>query len=268
MRKIFSAFFIVVGISVSIFIGAVYFSLQWIDKQAVPSSVNARQTLHFVAIVYPYLPGKCTERCVIRTIKISNLVALSEYGKKSPENLANDLAIGFSLLNGMLIQGGLPDKTAEYEISLERLMFFNRMNALAMNLGRNLYGDEYLRNVTDLQRFAYDEESRSVFRREALIYQALNKSQNQYLNHVPIEYSPELTFPAAYEEMVYGWIMCATKVDAGKDYLSRMVPFFRDKRMNLIHAITRNLDAPLIALAEKNPACQDNVAELKTLLGD
>lgn len=117
---------------------AIYFSFRWIDKQNIPTNSNARSALRFVAAIYPLLPGSCNEKCVARTIKIAHLVALSQYGKKSPVNFAKDIGIGFSLLNSSLINGGLPDKTAQFEIALERLLYFNRMNAFAINSGSHL----------------------------------------------------------------------------------------------------------------------------------
>lgn len=268
MKNIRSIFLVISGTFVVLCIGTVYFSLQWIDRQEIPNSINARNTLRLIASVYPLLPSKCGERCVVRSIKISNLVALSAYGKKSPADLSKDLAAGFSLLNAILAKGDFPDRTAEYELSLERLLFFNRMNALAVTWGHRLEGKIFMENAESLQGFAYDEETRTVLRREVFIFRTFQNGRSSDFITNLAAHTTGLTFSDAYELLTSGLVMCANHVEKGAEYLNLALPFISDNRMNLIYAVTRNLDAPLIAAAEKNVVCQNSIAELKTLLGD
>lgn len=266
MKKPLREVIVVVGIATVMLAFAIFFIFRWVDRQEVPVSIDSRNTLRFIASVYPFLPGRCEEKCVVRTIKIANLVALSEYGNKSAIDFSSDIGSGFSLLNAMLNKGALPDLTAEYEISLERLLFFNRMNAFAINFGRRLDGTNILEKTESLLGHAYDEESKVSFRREKFIFLMMQYASGPDLVIKPFEIGAEMSLIEAYQLMASGWALCAIRNDRGADYISQALPFFMDKRMNLIRAVTRNLDAPLIALAEKHAACQSDISNIKTLL--
>lgn len=257
-----------VGVLVMLAGIAQFFVLRWIDQQEIPITSGARNTLRFVTAVYPMLPGMCGDRCVMRTIKLAHLVALSKYGKKTPADLAKDLGMGYSLLNTTLVKGDLPDQTAEFEIALERLLFFNRMNALAKNWGGDLEGNSDLEKVLLLERYAYDEETKSVSRRETDLFRILkNIKVDSGINRSDFP-SAQTSFQEAYQFLVTGFALCSVGEGKGTDYVKQALPFFKNKRMGLIHATTRNLDAPLIAAAEKQAACRDNIYEFKTLLGE
>lgn len=245
------------------------YALRWVDKQEIPISTDAKNTLRFIAVFYPLIPGGCDEHCVVRTIKIASLVALLDYGKKSPIDLAKDLGIGYSLLSSILAKGDLPDHTAEYEISLERLLFFNRMNALAANFGHRLKAHDTLDKALSLQHYAYDNETKISLRREKFIFRTMqgNKADDAGISLLE-NLSEPIAVVEAYEQMASGWALCAVQDKRGAEYTKQALQFFKDKRANLIHAVALNIDAPLIAAAEKYTVCESDIRQLKTLLGD
>ena len=245
---------------------ALFFMLNWVDKQNIPVSSNARNTLRFIAFAYPLTPNRCGEKCVVRTIKIANLIALSKYGKKTPADFAEDLASGYSVLNAALLKADFPDKTAELEIALERLMFFNRMNALAVNWEHKLNGIGMVEKVISLESYSYDNETKLVIHREKVIFNLLQNAKpiNSEVPHI----SQHAVFSEAYQVMSEGVTKCATGDISGSDYIEQALPFLKSQRLALVYAVSRNLDAPLIAAAENNSACRGNVEALKlSLLG-
>lgn len=254
-----------VGVSV-LLASAISLTLRWIDKQDIPVASNARIALRFIAATYPLLPGNCEGKCVARAVKIANLLALSEQGKKSLVDLAKDMGSGYYLLNTVLNKESFADRTAEFELALERLLFSNRVKAMAIILGARFEGSGILEKALSLQDHAYDEETKAVLQREAFIFRAMQGQDG----HVPVIGSPEHasgpSFPAAYQLMASGWALCAIRDDRGAEYIKRATPYLFGKRQALIHAIARNLDTPLIAAAEMNGACQSHIDELKALL--
>lgn len=267
MKKLLNRLLLVSGGILVLSVSAFFFTLQWIDKQEIPAASDARHTLQFIAIVYPSIPGECSENCVVRTIKIANLVALTEYGKKSPVELSKDLGIGFSLLNRVFNKGDLPNKTAEFEVALERLLFFNRMNALSINWGRHLEDPGLLEEAISLQDYAYDEETKAVLSREFFIFRTLqNANKSGSLDNSLKALPEQFSFADAYQLMTSGMALCAIKNDSGAGNIKQALLFFQDKRINLIRSVGRNLDAPLIAAANENPACQGSIHQLETLL--
>ncbi|BBP01990.1 hypothetical protein [Sulfuriferula nivalis] len=245
-RLIISVGFLVVLVGI-----AQFFILHWIDQQKIIVVSDARNSLRLVADAYMMLPGDCGEKCVARTITLAHLVALSQYGKKTSADLAKDLATGYSLLNAALIRGQLPNKTAEFELALERLLFFNRMSVLAENWGRSLDGSDIVEKVTSLEKYAYDDEENSVSLRESQLFSILHGNKfNLSMSHFESP-SDKIPFSESYQLLVTGYALCAVGHEEGADYLKQVIPFFKNNHNSFIYATVRNLDAPLIAAAEK-----------------
>ena len=246
---------------------APFLMLRWVDQQEIPLASDARNTLRFVANVYMRIPGECGEKCVTRTITLAHLVALSQYGKKAPAKLAQDLGTGYSLINMALISGA-PNKTAEFELALERLLFFNRMDALAENWGRSLDGGDNFEKVTSLEKYASDDETKSVSQREKKLFRILQRNKfNLPISHSDIQ-SEHTSFPDAYQLLTTGYALCAMGDEQGAAYIKQVSTFFSGRRNEFVYATARNLDAPLMAAAENQISCRKYIYELKNILGD
>lgn len=255
------------GISV-VLAGAISLTLRWIDQQDIPVASSARGALRFIAATYPLLPGNCEGKCVARAVKIANLLALSKQGKKPLVDLAQDLGSGYYLLNSVLLKGNFADRTAEFELALERLLFSNRVKAMAIILGTRFEGSGILEKALGLQDHAHDEETKAVLQREAFIFRAMQGQDGHVAALAAPEQASGPSFPAAYQLMASGWALCAIRDDRGAEYIKRATPYLFSNRRALIHAIARNLDVTLIAAAEMNGACQGHIDELRARLID
>ena len=239
--------------------------IHWIDKQTVPTIHDSRFFVLGVALVYPYFPVFDKEKNIIRTIKISHLVVAAKQNEKGLVNFAKDLRRSYSMLTNLINTKRLlpnDDGEALLSLSFERLIFFNRMTAMAVAGGRKINGtEEVISNLRDMKN-EFEEDIAQAIEREMALHQML-------LNKVPFDLT-KTSNPLidAANKLYEGLGLCIIGNQEGAELIRSANDFYSTSRFDLIHLLVRNPDWILVALAgtSNGTECSNSVKEIIQLL--
>ena len=156
---------------------AIYLSLKWLDSQDMPIISSYKTPLKISYYAYRYFYKNCNEKCIANTIKITNLLAHSADLKKSHTKSINNIKDILLLLDYTISQKKLPDMTAKFELSLEKLLFFNRASYLSLIYGKTLDDYGIHQNANRLKIYAHDQETLLVLERENIFYKIIRSDK-------------------------------------------------------------------------------------------
>lgn len=240
---------------------AIYLSLKWLDSQDMPIISSHKTPLKISYYAYRYFYKNCNEKCIANTIKITNLLAHSADLKKSHAKSINNIKDILLLLDYTISQKKLPDMTAKFELSLEKLLFFNRASYLSLIYGKTLDDYGIHQNANRLKIYAHDQETLLVLERENILYKIIRSDKpSLILADKNDEGDPSL--PEKYNSILYGLALCAKNDPGGQKIARQGVDYFSKNYVPYLpYIVTRNFDIPIIQSAKATKICDDVVSD-------
>lgn len=237
--------------------------IRWLDEKPWASYLDNRFAIKVVARVYEAHPFASKEDNVRRTIKIAHFIALSKINQKPLELMLIDFNEAQELVDSFIRNNVANlDSDAIAELTLERIILLNRMNAILLQSNRaSLLDIESAKRAADaLLTNIGDDEIKRALEKEIHLY---DTSRHKILMQKEYIKGDEVFAIDAYH---YGLASCAMQDDDGAvliEFGLANIP-----KQQLIEVILRNIDHPLIAAAgaASNPACTAAVDNIQKKL--
>jgi hypothetical protein len=247
----------------------------WVDQQSIPASPKSAMFPKMATAVYSRAPKFYSEREIKNVIKLGNIVSIASLTEQSLHDMVDTAGVGFRLLDNYLQhRPSNMDPEAVAALEVERAILLNRMTGL-------VYPSEFgqRQDVFDsLERSAAltpDGETKIAAMRELMIHQYLDSKASHASREKAAERldSTTLLYAGNDEHIVSanlyykGLLSCIAESGDGASLMVDALSRIRDNR-ELVYLVTRNFDAPLIAVAVKQSKCTEELNSLKKHIGD
>lgn len=219
-------------------------SIRWLDKEPWVSHPHNRWLVKSLPYFYLRTPFSSNDDDIRRTIKIAHLIALSRINEKSLDLVLIDIHESQRLIEKFVqTHQQKLDNIAIAELTLERLILLNRMNAILLQNNKQQPTDiESTRlAVKDLLPTVIDTETRRALIKELHLYDLRWQKENIKTN---IRLNEFFDFVDAYH---FGLARCAVRDESGAQMIESALNNI--PKSQLIEITLRNVDHPLIAAA-------------------
>lgn len=219
-------------------------SIRWLDKEPWTSYPQNRWLVKTLPYFYLWDPFSSDDDDIHHTIKIAHFIALSKINEKSLDSVLIDIHESQRLIEEFVQEHRHKiDNIALAELTLERLILLNRMQAIVSQSNKQPPTDiEATRlAVRDLLPTVSDVETRRSLIKELHLYDLSWQKENLKTNVLLNEF---YDFVDAYH---FGLARCAVRDESGAqliEFALENIPQFQ-----LIEITLRNVDHPLIAAA-------------------
>lgn len=231
---------IIFAISLVFIIG----SIRWLDKEPWASFPQNRWLVKTLPYFYLRTPFSSDDDDIRRTIKIAHFIALSKLNEKSLDLALIDIYEAQRLIEKFVqTHQQKLDNIALAELTLERLILLNRINAIFLQSGKQPPTDiESTRlAVRDLLPTIVDVDTKHALIKELYLYDLSWQKENLKTNIRLNEFSD---FVDAYH---FGLARCAVRDESGAQMIESALNNI--PKSQLIEITLRNVDHPLIAAA-------------------
>lgn len=220
-------------------------SILWLDKEPWESQPQHRWFVKTLPYFYLRIPFSSEDDDIRRTIKIAHLMVLSKINEKSLDLVLLDIDESQNLIEKFVLahQQKL-DNVAIAELTLEKLILLNRMNAIFLQssrqpLTKNIESTRLA--VIDLLPTVADAETKRALIKELHLYD-LSWQKDNLKNNIHFN-----EFSDVVDAYHFGLARCAVRDESG----AQMIEFALNNinKSQLIEITLRNVDFPLIAAA-------------------